>query len=362
MVMFFHFISACPPGRRRSLLRIEFDDQLFVDGNRDRVTGRDAEYFRAELVGVDVEPLRRALALARLDRRQDDRELAALLADPDGVARLHQERRNVHGPAVDRDVAMADDLPALATREREVDAIQDVVEPALQHLEQHLAGHAMGLGGLREIVSELPLEQTVDLAGLLLLAQLLSVVRFLDPPALAVLPGRVAASLDRTLVGETACALEEQLHARPPAHPAPRFMPWLMASRALASAATWAAKGVLLREPLKPTLPELAQVTTAPSMSVMVMIVLLKLACTWATPFVPTLRSRFFVFLTSATRNLHSGARHPARLDAQRGRDRRDLRLNRYRFGPGFAAVAVIFFIPVVFFGPLRVRALVFVR
>src|SRR5689334_3021649 len=87
-----------------------------------------------------------------------------------------------------------------------------------------------------------------------------------------------------------------------------RFMPWLSASRALASAATWAANGVLLREPLKPTLPELAQVTTAPSVSVMVMIVLLKLACTWATPLVPTLRSRFFAFFTSATCYLLRGA------------------------------------------------------
>jgi hypothetical protein len=59
-----------------------------------------------------------------------------------------------------------------------------------------------------------------------------------------------------------------------------RFMPRLTASRALASAATCAAKGVLLREPLKPTLPALAQVITAPSMSVMVTMVLLKLACT----------------------------------------------------------------------------------
>jgi len=32
--------------------------------------------------------------------------------------------------------------------------------------------------------------------------------------------------------------------------------------------------------------------------------VLLKLACTWATPFEPTFRSRFFGFLTSATRYL----------------------------------------------------------
>src|SRR6266516_1905769 len=88
-----------------------------------------------------------------------------------------------------------------------------------------------------------------------------------------------------------------------------RFMPRFSASRALASAATWAANGVLLREPLKPTLPALAQVTTDPSMSVMVTIVLLKLACTWATLFAPTLRSRFLVFLPSATWTLRHAAR-----------------------------------------------------
>src|SRR5213594_2899814 len=84
-----------------------------------------------------------------------------------------------------------------------------------------------------------------------------------------------------------------------------RFMPRFSASRALDSAATWAANGVLLREPLKPTLPALAQVMTLPSVSVMVTMVLLKLACTCATPFVDTLRSRFFAFLTSGTRDLH---------------------------------------------------------
>src|SRR5262245_47151198 len=87
-------------------------------------------------------------------------------------------------------------------------------------------------------------------------------------------------------------------------HTSTRFMPMLSASRALDSAATCAAKGVLLREPLKPTLPALAQVTTLPSPSVIVTIVLLKLACTWATPFTGTLRSRFLVFLGSATPDL----------------------------------------------------------
>src|SRR5262245_38398932 len=91
-----------------------------------------------------------------------------------------------------------------------------------------------------------------------------------------------------------------------------RFMPRFNASRALASAATCAANGVLLREPLNPTLPALAQVMTWPSVSVMVTIVLLKLACTCATPVVLTLRSRLRVFLTSATQNPPFRPRGPA--------------------------------------------------
>src|SRR6267142_1565599 len=136
-----------------------------------------------------------------------------------------------------------------------------------------------------------------------------------------------------------------------------RLRPWLIASRALASAATCAAKGVLLREPLKPTLPALAHVMTAPSVSVIVTMVLLKLAWMWATPFTPTLRSRFFGFLTSATRYLRSGPSPP------RGRAAR--RSPAYVPGffatDGFAAGAALRTAPAVFFGPLRVRALVLV-
>jgi hypothetical protein len=65
-----------------------------------------------------------------------------------------------------------------------------------------------------------------------------------------------------------------------------------MASFAHASPASEAAKGVLFREPLKPTRPALDQATTPPVLSVMVTIVLLKVACMWATPLSPTFRSR----------------------------------------------------------------------
>jgi hypothetical protein len=53
------------------------------------------------------------------------------------------------------------------------------------------------------------------------------------------------------------------------------FMPASMAFLAASSAATWAAKGVLLRDPLKPSTPALDHATVLPVLSVMVTMVLL---------------------------------------------------------------------------------------
>src|SRR5579883_124249 len=93
-------------------------------------------------------------------------------------------------------------------------------------------------------------------------------------------------------------------------------MPCSCALRAAFSAARPAAYGVLLREPLKPTDPELAQVMTLPSGSVIVTIVLLKLDWTYALPRGTTLRSRRrgrAVRRRSATALLlAAGAGHPA--------------------------------------------------
>ena len=61
-------------------------------------------------------------------------------------------------------------------------------------------------------------------------------------------------------------------------------MPSSAAFRAAASAATWAAKGVPLREPLNPTEPALDHTITFPWGSVIVMIVLLKVEWMCTTP------------------------------------------------------------------------------
>src|SRR5262245_13894676 len=70
--------------------------------------------------------------------------------------------------------------------------------------------------------------------------------------------------------------------------------PCSIARRAAASAASCAANGVLLREPLNPTLPDEAHEIVAPCWSVNVMIVLLNDDLMCATPYATFLRSLRF--------------------------------------------------------------------
>src|SRR5690242_18260964 len=71
------------------------------------------------------------------------------------------------------------------------------------------------------------------------------------------------------------------------------FTPHSCAARPACSAATCAANGVDLREPLKPAAPDVAQASALPWRSVIVMMVLLNDACTWAMPSA----TFFFTFL-----------------------------------------------------------------
>src|ERR1700722_11049976 len=69
-------------------------------------------------------------------------------------------------------------------------------------------------------------------------------------------------------------------------------IPCSWALRATSSPATWAAYGVDLRDPLKPMVPEDDHAIALPWASVIVIIVLLNDAFTWAVPEVMFLRSR----------------------------------------------------------------------
>src|SRR5262249_19868269 len=212
---------------------------------------------------------------------------------------------------------VGDDLASLPARSGHPQPEHDVVETALQELQEVLAGDALLGFRPREVAAELGFEHPVDPFGLLLLAQLDAVRRRLAA-AKPVLAGRIVAPLDRALLGEAARPLEKELDALAPTLPADRlvisshpvllytrrrlggrhplcgigvtsriavisrptawsdriaasrpdpgprtytstcFKPTSIALRAAFSAAVWAANGVLLREPLKPALPALA--------------------------------------------------------------------------------------------------------
>src|SRR6202051_4464671 len=78
--------------------------------------------------------------------------------------------------------------------------------------------------------------------------------------------------------------------------------PNLVARSAAVSAARWAANGVLLRLPLKPTVPADAKQSVSPFVSVIVTMVLLNVALMWAMPRVTLRRAlRFLLFATDAT-------------------------------------------------------------
>ena len=57
------------------------------------------------------------------------------------------------------------------------EAVDDVVEPPLEHHQQVLAGDALAAVGLLEVEAELALEHAVDALDLLLLAQLQAVAQ-----------------------------------------------------------------------------------------------------------------------------------------------------------------------------------------
>src|SRR3954468_7613204 len=334
------------------LLRVKLDHQVFVNRGGEISPRRHGLERAFEALGVDLQPFREAASLRGFGRGLDAQLVLGLGRDFDHVAWLQAVGRNVHTLAVHQDRVVAHDLARLATRGAEAHAIGDVVETRLEQLQQALAGHALGARGVRVRVAELSLEQPVRVAHLLLLTQLLAVIGHARAALLPVLAGRVRTALDGAFVGEALLALEIELFAfaaamtalvevsghvytlrrfggrhplcgigvtsaiepifrpmafsartadsRPGPGPLMRtsmfFTPHSCAARPQRSAATCAASGVDLREPLKPALPEVAQASVLPWRSVIVTMVLLNDAWICAIPsatfFLTFLRAR----------------------------------------------------------------------
>src|SRR6478752_9492982 len=192
-------VGSCPTARRgrsrESLLRVVLDDELLLDREVDLSPDRD-------LVHEDAHPRRDGLepggddALAVGLASHDERgHLQRLLTHVDDVVSGDLERRDVDLLAVHQEVTVRHELTRVATGPGEPGAVDDVVEAALQQLEQVVAGLAGATRGLDVVVVELTLHHAVGEASLLLLLQLRAVLALLDART-AVLAGGVGAALE----------------------------------------------------------------------------------------------------------------------------------------------------------------------
>src|SRR6185312_13318295 len=297
-------------------LRVVLDDQLFLDLGVDLRPDGERVHQNPHLVRHHLEPGGHD-PLADLGPGDDERRhLEELGRDLDDVVLADPVGRDVDLLAVHHEVAVRHQLAGHVAALGEAGAEDDVVQAALEQLEHGLAGPAVLAGRLFVVAVELALQDAVDPAGLLLLPDLRQVVAFLGPVP-AVLDRRVRPDLDRALRRVALSALEEELGLLPAAQLAVRAcvsshsvgissspqtrrrfggrqplcgtgvmswieptsspvacsdlmavsrpepgpltktstlrMPCSIARRAAASAAIWAAYGVDLRDPLKPT-------------------------------------------------------------------------------------------------------------
>src|SRR5215203_376981 len=191
------------------LLGVELDDQRFLDRRVDLGALRPLEDLAGQPFVVGLQP--RGDGGGEVGCVAHDLLGARPVLERDDVVRLDLVAGDVDAAAVDREVAVTNELAGLRARGGEPEPVDDIVEARLEDSEQVLARDPTDAIRLLVVGAELVLEQAVIAARLLLLAQLEQVLALLDPAA-AVLAGWVAAALDGALLGQAALALEEELH------------------------------------------------------------------------------------------------------------------------------------------------------
>src|SRR5438477_12581987 len=120
------------PGLPNQLLRVEFDDELFLNGQADVLALRDIEHRAAELLGIELEPRGDAAPTGRFDGLADLVVLAALLANLNHIALASLVRRDVDLAAVDFDVPVAHQLASLGAGGSEAEGGDDIVDPEVE--------------------------------------------------------------------------------------------------------------------------------------------------------------------------------------------------------------------------------------
>src|SRR5579864_2556133 len=198
--------------RLYALLAVQLNNQLLVHWQLDIFPLRQTQHARLVIIAINFQPARQRAVTGKLLGQLKYRQLLAVFANGNFLARAHFIGRNVDLAIVDRDVSVTHQLPCLASRLRETQTVHNVVKTAFELLQQTLAGHALGARGLLKVVAELAFLREIDALGFLLLAELQAITDNFGLAVLPMLSGGEIALLDRTFIAEALCALEEQLH------------------------------------------------------------------------------------------------------------------------------------------------------
>ena len=189
--------------RTAELLYFEYSSTISCSliGQVDVLALGQREHAAGHIFEIRFEPRRHGVLRGVLGALLDDDVLLGVSRMAISSPTFTWNDGNVHLPAVDLHVAVTDHLAGLAARDGEAEPVGNVVEAALQLLDQQFAGDAGGAVGLLVVLAELAFEGEVHALGLLLLVQLQAVAHDLGLAILAVLARGEVALLDGAAIG-----------------------------------------------------------------------------------------------------------------------------------------------------------------
>src|SRR5262249_31699930 len=138
---------------------------------------------------VEAQPPRHGLLRQHEGARLEIFSVLAVVAHTDDITSLHKGRGDIGLATIQVEVAMVDQLAGLGTRITKAEAIDDIIQPRFENLDEVVAGLARAARGLIELAQELALHHAVRAADLLLFTELRTIARELALAGLAVLAG-----------------------------------------------------------------------------------------------------------------------------------------------------------------------------
>jgi hypothetical protein len=143
-------------------------DGLLIDPDIDVAVARRGDYPTRESLLIQAQPLRHYLFLNLLDDPLVVFSFDASLSPSNDIPWLYSARRDVSFPPIKGDMTMAHHLASLTAGIGKVQAIDHVIKPHLQNLEQVLSSDSGTPLRLSEVLAELLLQHPISVPSPLL--------------------------------------------------------------------------------------------------------------------------------------------------------------------------------------------------